>query len=58
VLVRWTRFWRVTTGDACVRPTPEGWTAVELERPGPVTVSAKVGLGALAGSGGNGSCSD
>src|SRR4051794_4414649 len=57
VLVRWTRFWRVVTGEACVSPTPEGWTQVTARRPGPVTLSAQVGLSALAGAGNKGSCS-
>jgi hypothetical protein len=57
VLVRWTRFWRVTAGIACVGPTPDGWTRVRLFGTGLVTVSARVGLGTLAGGGGEGSCS-
>ena len=57
VLVRWTRFWRVVTGEACVSPTPDGWTQVIAQQPGPVTLSAQVGLSALAGAGGSGSCS-
>jgi hypothetical protein len=56
VLVRWTRFWQVVAGDACVSPTPDGWTQVTAGRPGPVTLSAQVGLSSLAGSGNNGSC--
>jgi len=58
VLVRWTRFWRVTDGQACVAPTDDGWTQVDIERPGPITIEANVGLGSLAGAGGEGSCSD
>jgi len=57
VLVRWTRFWRVAAGVACVGPTPDGWTHVRLFQPGPVTIAARVGLGTLAGGGGGGSCS-
>lgn len=57
VLVRWTRFWRVTRGVACVAPTPNGWTQVTLTGPGPVTLTAKVGLQSLAGGGADGSCS-
>jgi hypothetical protein len=57
VLVRWTRFWRVTRGVACIAPTGDGWTQVSFGRPGPVTLTASVGLGALAGAGSNGSCS-
>lgn len=58
VLVRWTRFWRVTDGQACVAPTADGWTRVDIQRPGQVTIAANVGIGALAGAGGKGSCSD
>jgi hypothetical protein len=57
VLLRWTRFWRVTEGVACVEPSPDGWTTVRLFGPGPVTISAQVGLGTLAGGGAGGSCS-
>jgi hypothetical protein len=56
VLLRWTRFWRVTAGHACVAPTPDGWTSVQLFGPGTVTVSAVVNPGSLVGSGGT--CSD
>jgi hypothetical protein len=56
VLVRWTRFWRVTTGVACVAPSPDGWTRLRLFGPGPVRISARVGLGTLAGGGGSGNC--
>lgn len=57
VLVRWTRFWRVTAGDACIAPSPDGWTQVALTGPGPVTLTANVELSSLAGSGQTGSCS-
>jgi hypothetical protein len=52
VLLRWTRFWRVTAGHACVSPTPDGWTAVQLFGPGTVTVSAVVNPSSLVGAGG------
>ncbi len=51
ILVRWTRFWRVTAGSACVEPTAKGWTRVRISAPGPVTLTAKVGLRSLAGAG-------
>ena len=57
VLVRWTRFWRVTEGQACVAPTADGWTQVNVAQPGPVQLTAKLGLGSLAGGGNEGSCS-
>ena len=56
VLVRWTRFWRVTTGYACVRPTPQQWTEVDLTGPGTVVITADHNLGSLAGGGEDGSC--
>jgi hypothetical protein len=56
VYVRWTRFWVVTEGQACVAQTKDGWTAVTLRGPGVVTVTARLGLGNIAG--GSGSCSD
>lgn len=58
VLVRWTRFWRVTEGQACVAPTSSGWTRVDIQQPGSIKIEADVGLGSLAGAGGDGSCSD
>jgi hypothetical protein len=58
LLVKWTRFWRVTQGEACIAPTDDGWTQIELSRPGPVRLTAKIGFGALTGAGRNGSCSD
>jgi hypothetical protein len=57
VLVRWTRFWRVTTGVACVAPSTDGWTHLRVFERGPVTISAQMGLGTLAGGGAGGSCS-
>ncbi|MDQ1683803.1 MAG: hypothetical protein QOC82_540 [Frankiaceae bacterium] len=57
VLLRWTKFWRVTAGNACVAPTTDGWTSVTLFGPGDVTVSAVVNPGSLVGSGANGTCS-
>jgi hypothetical protein len=58
VLVRWTRFWHVTAGAACVAPTPDGWTQVTILKPGLITIEAQVGLSTLAGGGNGGSCSD
>ena len=58
VLVKWTRFWRVTEGQACIAPTADGWTSIDIQKPGPITISADVNLGSLAGAGGEGSCSD
>jgi hypothetical protein len=57
VLVRWTKFWRVSDGQACIAPTSDGWTRVDIQQPGPVRISADVNLASLAGAGGEGSCS-
>ena len=56
VFVRWTKFWQVTEGKACIAPTADGWTAVTLPGPGLVTVTAQLGFNNLTG--GSGSCSD
>ncbi len=47
---RWTRYWTVTRGAACVRRAGE-WTAVELRRPGPVEVRARFSAGRALGRG-------
>jgi hypothetical protein len=57
VYLRWTRFWQVTAGEACIAPTADGWTSVVARGPGIVTVSARVGIGNIAGGGSSGSCS-
>jgi hypothetical protein len=38
VRVRWTPYWKVTDGDACVRRAPGDWTKVQVRRPGTVRV--------------------
>ena len=30
LLVRWTRFWKVVSGVACVESTADGWTQVRI----------------------------
>jgi hypothetical protein len=40
VRVRWTPYWRVARGVACVRRGPDGWTVIEAARPGVVRVAA------------------
>jgi hypothetical protein len=47
VRVRWTPYWRVTAGKACVRRGPGGWTVVEVARKGAVRVSARLALGSV-----------
>ena len=48
VRVRYTRYWTVTAGDACVQRHGD-WTGVEVRRPGTVTVVARFSLGGLFG---------
>jgi hypothetical protein len=52
---RYTRYWTVTHGAACVGRAPGGWTAVTAQRAGPVTVAARFSLGRALGLGG-GAC--
>jgi hypothetical protein len=58
LLVRWTPFWRVESGDACVLPNGDGWTAVQVRSPGMIRLSADVELSSLAGGGRSGSCNN
>jgi hypothetical protein len=44
VKVRWSSHFEVTDGAACVEESPDGWTIVRPERPGPVTVGAGLQL--------------
>jgi hypothetical protein len=55
VRVRYTRYWTVTQGAACVSRTPAGWTAVTARGAGTVTVAARFSLGRALGLDG-GSC--
>jgi hypothetical protein len=48
VRVRYTPYWTVTSGDACVERDGD-WTGVDVMRPGSVEISARFGLAALAG---------
>ena len=57
--VRWSPYYRVTEGDACVRESGE-WTAVDARAPGPIRVEAEFGPGGIADAltGVTESCSD
>ncbi len=55
VRVRYTRYWTVTAGAACVGRAPGGWTKVTARRAGAVRVAASFSLGRALGLGG-GSC--
>ena len=47
VRMRWTRYWEVSRGRACVRRSPDGWTTVEAERAGRIQISARLRLDRL-----------
>jgi hypothetical protein len=47
--VRYTRYWTVTRGAACVGRAPGGWTEVTARRAGAVTVAARFSLGRALG---------
>lgn len=55
VRVRYTRYWTVTTGTACVGRAPGGWTEVTARGAGTVTVAARFSIGRALGLGG-GAC--
>ena len=40
VRVRWTRYWTVERGRACLVSTPDGFTGVRVLKPGPIEVHA------------------
>ncbi len=49
VRVRYTRYFTVAAGAACVRAGPAGWTEVDAARAGTVTVRASFSLGRALG---------
>jgi hypothetical protein len=51
VRVRYTRYWTVTHGAACVGRARGGWTAVTVRGPGAVRVAASFSLGRALGLG-------
>jgi hypothetical protein len=42
VRVRYTPYWRVVSGAACVSPAPDGWTEIQALQPGRVDVTAQL----------------
>lgn len=42
VRIRYTPYWRISEGDACVSEGEDGWTVVDVRRPGPVRVEARL----------------
>ncbi len=53
VRVRYTRYFTVAAGAACVGEAPGGWTEVSISRAGAVTVAARFSLGRALGLGGS-----
>jgi hypothetical protein len=53
VRVRYTRYWTVTAGAACVGKARGGWTEVSASRAGVVSVAARFSLGRALGLGGS-----
>ncbi len=47
VRVRWTPYWTITRGRACVAPARGGWTTIRASRPGIVTLRARFTLSRL-----------
>jgi hypothetical protein len=50
VRVRYTPYWSVDLGSACVSQAAGGWTQVLAEAPGPVRVTAQLSLAKILGS--------
>jgi hypothetical protein len=53
VRVRFTRYWTVLAGQACVRKAPGGWTEVSAQGAGDVRVAARFSLARALGLGGS-----
>jgi hypothetical protein len=51
VRMHFTRYWTVTSGSACVRSAPGGWTSVRARSPGVITVRARFSLARALGAG-------
>ncbi|MDP5033385.1 MAG: hypothetical protein NWP31_00410 [Solirubrobacteraceae bacterium] len=48
VRVRWTSFFTVTEGSACLARTKGGWTEVTPVRPGPISIAARFNVRRMA----------
>jgi hypothetical protein len=44
VRVRWSRYWHVVTGNACVAKDDNGWTVVTMASPGSAHISARLSI--------------
>lgn len=51
VRVRFTPYWAVTTGAACVRRANGGWTALDVRQPGAVTLTTRFALARVRATG-------
>ncbi|MCU1391767.1 MAG: hypothetical protein JWM34_195 [Ilumatobacteraceae bacterium] len=49
VRFRYTKWFRVTSGAACVESTPDGWTRLVVARPGDIVLDASFTLDAVLG---------
>jgi len=47
ILFRYTKLYEVTAGDACVSEAAGGWIALQVYKPGLVTLTAKLSINAL-----------
>ena len=56
VRVRYTRYWTVTAGEACLERHGD-WTEVDVRRPGTISVAARFGLDRLLGRDSDRQCS-
>jgi hypothetical protein len=56
VRVRYSRYWKVTAGEACVAPGHADWTAVHAARPGRIRLTAR--FGSLTRLGSQPQCAD
>jgi hypothetical protein len=43
IRVRWSRYWHVASGEACVAPVRGRWTAVQAARPGRIRITTQFG---------------
>ncbi|HEY5456124.1 MAG TPA: hypothetical protein VIJ96_11685 [Acidothermaceae bacterium] len=44
VRLRWSPYWQIDSGHACVSPAPDGWTNVTVAAPGSIQVTARLSL--------------
>jgi hypothetical protein len=44
VRLRWSPYWQIDSGTACLSPAPDGWTNVTIATPGSIQVTARLSL--------------